>query len=106
MTLALIPVGVVAIPLNNSLATSVRDGRTALITSEEVDTWLSGLQLEVVDVSVEGEEVLVELTGEHQPPPVDELGRRLDEVLDRPVVLTVNLTERRQETYATPGGED
>jgi hypothetical protein len=75
-----------------------------VITSEEVDTWLSDRQLEVVDVSVDGDEVLVELTGEHQPPPVDELGRRLEEVLDRKIVLTVNLTERRQETYATPGG--
>lgn len=106
VTLALIPVGLVAIPLYNSLATAVRDGRAAVITSEEVDTWLSDLQLEVVDVSVDGEKVLVDLTGEHQPPPVDELGRRLDEVLDRRVVLTVNLTERRQVTYETPGGED
>ncbi|HEX5630110.1 MAG TPA: DUF389 domain-containing protein [Acidimicrobiia bacterium] len=106
VTLALIPVGVVTIPLYNSLATAVRDGRAAVITSEEVDTWLSGLQLEVIDVSVHGEEVLVELTGEDDPPPIDELGRRLDEVLDRRVVLTVNLTVRRQVTYVTPGGED
>jgi uncharacterized hydrophobic protein (TIGR00271 family) len=106
VTLALIPVGVLAIPLYNSLEIAVRDGQAAAITSEEVDTWLSDRQLEVVDVSVDGDEVLVELTGEHQPPPVDELGRRLEEVLDRRVVLTVNLTERRQETYATPSGED
>lgn len=105
LTLALIPVGVVAFPLYNSLTTAVRDGRAAVTTSEEVDAWLSGLQLEVIDVSVNGEEVLVELTGEHEPPPVDELGRRLEEVLDRRVVLTVNLTERQQVTYETPGGD-
>jgi uncharacterized hydrophobic protein (TIGR00271 family) len=106
VTLALVPVGVLAVPLYNSLATAVRDGRAAEITSQEVDTWLFGRQLEVVDVSLDGDEVLVELTGEDQPPPVDELGRRLEQVLDRRVVLTVNLTERRQDTYATPGGED
>lgn len=106
LTLALIPVGVVAFPLYNTLTTAVRDVRAAVITSEEVDAWLSDLQLEIIDVSVDGEEVLVELTGENELPPVDELGRRLDEVLDRKVILTVNLTERRQVTYATPGGED
>jgi uncharacterized hydrophobic protein (TIGR00271 family) len=104
--LTLIPVGIVAIPLYNSLATALRDGQAAVITSREVETWVSDRELDVVDVSVDGDEVLVELTGEHQPLPVDELGRRLEEVLGRRVVLTVNLTERRQETYATPGGED
>ncbi|HSJ72656.1 MAG TPA: DUF389 domain-containing protein [Acidimicrobiia bacterium] len=106
VTITLIPVGIVAVPLYDSLATAVRDGRAAVLASEEVDIWLSDLRLEVVDLNVDREEVLVELTGEDQPPPVDELGRRLEEVLDREVVLTVNLTERRQAIYATPGAED
>lgn len=105
LTLALIPVGLVAFPLYDSLATAVRDGRTAVIVSEEVDQWLFGLEVDVIDVRVDGAEVLVELTGEQDLPPIEELGRRLDEVLDRRVDLTVNLTERRQSTYVTPGDD-
>ncbi len=106
VTLTLIPVGLLAVPLYNSLATAVRDARAAELASDEIDTWLQGLRLEVVDLSVDRQDVVVELTGQDQPPPVEELGQRLEEILDRQVVLTVNLTERQQETYVTPGAEN
>ena len=78
-----------------------------MIISLEIDTLLSDRQLEVADVSADRDEVLVKLTGEHQPPPVDELGRRFEEVQYRKVVLTVNLTyvDRRPSPRRAAGTE-
>ena len=67
-----------------------------------VDSWLGDTDLAVFDLDVEPSEVVVTLAGPDRPPPVDDLGRKLETTLDRAVDVRVRWVPEERFTYEVP----
>ena len=86
----------VSVPLGLHSWGEIRENRQTETSSEAVDEWTRGTQLQSTGVSVEDERVTVDVAGPKEPPPVEPLAADLAENFNEPVEVEVRWTERRE----------
>ncbi len=94
---------VVAIPLALRSTSIISQTNEANVAAPVVQSWLDDLQLTVVDYSIDGSKVYLQLKGSDQPPPASALAADLAKALGRPVDLTIDyLATSRQQVAGAP----
>ena len=101
--IAVIGLILVAVPLvlrSTSVLSSTNEANAA---APIVRTWLDGLQLEVIDYTIDGSNVYIELKGSDQPPAAAPLAVELAKAIGRPVTLTIDyVATSREQVGGTP----
>ncbi len=82
----------ITVPLSITTQDIWSESSRQALVEEEVADWLpSGIDLALVEVEAEGTEVRVTLTGEDEPPSVDDLDTSVEAATDMDIDLTVRI---------------
>jgi uncharacterized hydrophobic protein (TIGR00271 family) len=90
ISIVLLIVALTVLPLYHGLQTTVQRTQGHAAATEAVAEWLGPVsEFEVLDVAVSGDEVTVEVTGEHEPPSTVRLARLVNENAGRSMTVRV-----------------
>lgn len=89
---------IVAVPLTSRSLDAASSSRELNTVRVEVDAWLGPIDLDVTGLTIEGNRVIVELTGLDEPPSAYDLATRLVPVLGAGAEVVVRWDSRAQGT--------
>ncbi len=85
----------VSVPLGIHSWGEIRENKEVEVSSEQVETWLGGTELQSTGVSVDDDRVTVNVAGPDEPPSAGPLANAIAEQFGNPVEVEVRWTERR-----------
>lgn len=101
MAVTVIAVVAISVPLLRASIGAADASQRDIDARAAVRDWLGDLQLDLVEIDLDGNPVIVELSGVGQPPAKELLEERLSQILNVPVQAAIFVDETRQATTTT-----